>query len=195
MDFSRQEKLVLLVLGGVLALSLFILYQRSTSPSLTIPEGKGTPGELVVQIQGAIQNPGVYRVPEGTRLYELVETAGGATEEAALLDLNLAAPLYDGQRISVPRIPEVPDHSFSNLDHFIPNSLSMERSAGSDILVNVNSASADELQSLPGIGKVIASRIIAYRQEHGAFSRPEDLLAVPGIGEKRLEDIRNQITF
>lgn len=144
------------------------------------------PASLFVQIEGAVRHPGVYEVPEGTRLFELLERAGGARDDADLRGLNLVAPLYDGQKITIPASSpsgEVQTGSFSS-----PPPLGTS-------LVNVNTASQKELESLPGIGEVIAQRIIEYRETHGPFTTVEDLLKVKGIGPKKLEKLRDRVTF
>lgn len=143
-----------------------------------------TPASFLVQIEGAVRNPGVYEVPEGTRLFELLERAGGARDNADLRGLNLVAPLYDGQKITIPAFPEKTQVQVAS--SVSPSGMS---------LVNVNTASQEELQSLPGIGEVIAQRIIEYRETHGPFQAPEDLLKVKGIGPKKLETLRDRITF
>ncbi|MEN3183805.1 MAG: ComEA family DNA-binding protein [Atribacterota bacterium] len=147
------------------------------------------PPPLVVHIEGAVQHPGVYEVPQGTRLFELIARAGGAKEDADLRGLNLAAPLYDGQKVTIPALlPQEEKGEGSSAA-----SLAAQRSAAP--LVNVNTASQKELESLPGIGEVLAQRIIEYRETHGPFQTPEDLLKVRGIGPKKLEKLRDRITF
>lgn len=141
---------------------------------------------IVVQIEGEVHHPGVYRVAEGTRVYELIEHAGGTKKEANLQGLNLAAPLYDGQKIFIPPM------ALSEEGQAMPSTL---RNASSSHLINVNTASQQELESLPGIGEILAQRIVEYRTQNGPFRSPEDLLKVKGIGPKKLEALRDRITF
>ncbi|MEN3202995.1 MAG: ComEA family DNA-binding protein [Atribacterota bacterium] len=147
-----------------------------------------SPVFFVVQIEGAVRNPGVYKVPEGTRLFELIEYAGGAQDNANLQGLNLAAFLYDGQKITVPfLLPPSGEDKVHAASRVPPPS--------GTFLVNVNTASLKELESLPGIGAVLAQRIIEYREQHGPFRTLEDLLKVKGIGPKKLEKLRDCVTF
>ena len=175
---------------AVLALGFALLFV-GTVWWVNRPQEKA-PAVLVVQIEGGVHRPGVYRVPEGTRVYELIERAGGAKEGADLSGLNLAASLYDGQKITIPLIPpsssgEIPEGASSQVV--------VQSSVASSSLVNVNTASPKELESLPGIGEVLAQRIVEYRETHGPFRSPEDLLKVKGIGPRKLENIRDRITF
>ncbi len=195
MDFTKQEKAVLFILASSFSIFLLLVLLRiDFQASQSEQNISSVSDELVVQVQGAVRNPGVYRVAQGTRLYELVDIAGGATGEAELQDLNLAAPLYDGQRIVIPSAEEKQEVFFSNLSSFLPQNEVLP-SSGSDSLININTATEEQLESLPGIGEVLAGRIIQHRREKGTFSSPEDLLDVHGIGSKRLEEIREKITF
>jgi len=195
MDFTRQEKAVLFILGASFTVFLLLVLLRMNIYSA--PPGQAVPqptGELVVQVQGAIASPGVYRVAQGTRLYELVDMAGGATGKAELHDLNMAAPLYDGQRVVIPSREDTPSNFTSNLPSFLPQDTTLPAHTFEQ-RININTASAQQLETLPGIGEVLAGRIVEYRQQKGAFSSPDDLLGVRGIGTKRLEEIRERITF
>ena len=132
---------------------------------------------------GAVQNPDkVYYLPEGARVADAIEIAGGAVEGADLSQLNLAAYVKDGQRIRVP---------------FAGESLSAEE-AGTEgqtkHLTNINSATKIELIQLPGIGDTTADKIIAYREEHGGFSSIEELMNVPGIGQTKFESLKDLIS-
>ncbi len=127
-----------------------------------------------VQIEGQVRQPGVYRVQPGTRLFMLLEHAGGILGEAVTADLNLTEELRDGQRIAIPGAP-------------------MSRESG-DGRIDINSSSAERLQELPGIGPVLAERIIEYRQRHGGFHSVEELIEVSGIGAVTLDQLRDLIT-
>lgn len=184
MDFSRQERLALLLISLVTALGLGFIAGKNFSPSKISESSEEA--WLVIQVDGAVNSPGIYQVTPGTRIFEALELAGGAREDAQTENLNLALPVYDGQRISIP----------SSLFSPSPEEKATASQVPSDLqLVNINAASPKELESLPGIGEVIAQRIIEYREQNGSFSRPEDLLKVKGIGEKKLETIKNLITF
>lgn len=182
MPLSRREKILALCasLGAFLFVGIVWWVNRPKGHS-AVP--------LIVQIEGAVEHPGVYEVPEGTRLFELLERAGGAKADADLRGLNLAAPLYDGQKIVIPALPRPERTSGSPSSPF---SLSPPLGVS---LVNVNTASPEELETLPGIGEVLAQRIVEYREAHGPFKSPEDLLKIKGIGPKTLEKFRDRITF
>ena len=152
---------------------------------------------LVVHVAGAVRKPGVYRLPAGARVVDALAAAGGPADDAAVDAINLAAPIPDGSRLYVPSTAEVAaqgqpgDASWQALQAGTGGS--SPAAEGSEAVagpVRVNQAGPDELQRLPGIGPVLAERIVAYRQRNGPFTSVEDLLGVSGIGPKLLERIR-----
>ncbi len=158
------------------------------------PETPREPAWVVVHVGGAVKSPGVYHLREGQRVHEAISLAG-PEEDADLDRLNLAALLKDSQRIIVPRKGE----SLSSGDRppgpgggYDPGSWPGDPGSGSGspaYPLNVNTASARELETLPGIGPVLAGAIVDYREKCGPFERLEDLLNVSGIGEKILARI------
>nr|WP_243238505.1 helix-hairpin-helix domain-containing protein [Roseburia lenta] len=140
--------------------------------------------EIYVQISGAVADPGVYTFPADSRVYELIEAAGGLLPEAYDVSLNQAERLSDGQKIHVYTKEEA-------AEGLAPTE---ESSSTSDGKVNINTASTEELTSLKGIGQTRAESIVAYRQEHGAFAAVEDLKAVSGIGDATYQKIADAIT-
>jgi len=138
---------------------------------------------VLVDVAGWVRRPGVYEFTEGARVIDAIEAAGGARSGALLEALNLAAPLTDGTQILVPR---------EGQEGVAPAPVTGGAVAGG--LVNVNSAIATELEELPGIGEVIAQRIIDYRTENGPFATVDELLDVSGIGDAILESIRELVT-
>jgi competence protein ComEA len=146
----------------------------SPSPSVT----------LIVDVAGAVHQPGVYEFAEGDRVIDAIERAGGSLPKAELSLLNLAAPLADGTQILVPKAgpPGVSG---------VPGGTTPGSSGG---LINVNTASATELETLSGIGEVLAATIIEYRTQNGPFASVEDLMDVSGIGPATLDEIRDQVT-
>ena len=133
--------------------------------------------KLVVHVAGAVRRPGLYRLAEGKRVADAVARAGGATAPADTAAINLAAPLADGMQVGVPR-----------------------RVAGGDAgravagRVSLSSATAAELDALPGIGPVTAQKILDYRADHGGFRSIDDLDAIPGIGPARIEQLRDVVS-
>lgn len=131
-----------------------------------------------VQVSGAVNHPGVYQLPVGSRVYQAIEKAGGLRDDACAKDFNQARVLTDGEMIHVNTAEE----------------LEAEQSSGEgDDRVNINTATAEELTTLPGIGKTRAQTIIDYRESNGLFSAPEDLMKVSGIGESTYNKLAGAI--
>jgi competence protein ComEA len=152
------------------------------------PPAPQAPAEVVVYISGAVARPDVYRLPGDARVKDLVLAAGGLSPNAAAALINLAAPISDAQHIHVPVLGEAPAAPSAA-------SPSAEGSAlGGDGLLDLNSASAADLEDLPGIGATIAERILAYRDEQGRFEAVDDLQQVSGIGAKLFERIAPLVT-
>jgi len=147
------------------------------APPLVVDPGPGGGRSITVHVAGAVLVPGVVRVAAGARVGEAIAAAGGARSDADLSRVNLAAPLADGQQLLVPTLS--PEGGGEAL--------------GSDGRVRVNLAGVEELETLPGVGPVLAARIVAYRTEHGPFAVVEDLLGVPGIGEGKLAALREAV--
>lgn len=162
---------------------------QEEAPPGDAPAMNGGPeaGLLQVHVAGAVAAPGVYELPVGARAVDGVNAAGGVVPEADLDRINLAAPLVDGQQLYVPRRGEA-----------LPEAGAAAGGAAgaggqqpaAPTRVNVNQAGVDALQQVPGIGPVLAARIVAYRQAHGPFRRVEDLTRVQGIGPRSLENMR-----
>lgn len=142
--------------------------------------------EIYVQIDGAVKKPGVYTFAEESRVYELIEAAGGLLPEAYDLGINQAERLEDGKKIYVYTKEEI-ENGAGTTDTQNP------RGQTDDGKVNINTASVEELMTLSGIGETRAKDIIAYRNAHGAFSLPEDLKNVSGIGDSTYNKIADAI--
>lgn len=141
-------------------------------------------GEVVVHVAGAVSSPGVYTLPADSRVDDAVRAAS-ATADADLSQLNLAQKLADGQKITVPVAGATP-----------ADGSSAATTADSDNggLININTATQEELESLPSIGEVRAQAIITYREEHGGFRTIDELKEVSGIGDKIFADISPHVT-
>jgi competence protein ComEA len=152
---------------------------------------------LVVHVIGAVARPGLVSVPAGSRVADVVTAAGGSTAEAAVDRLNLAAPVSDGMQVRVPTIDDdsevplmtaAPPPATSGSDPGAPGA-GVESGP-----VNLNTASTEQLDTLPGIGPATAAAIIRWREDNGGFHLLEDLLAVPGIGPAKMAAIRDLVT-
>ncbi|MBR4196133.1 MAG: helix-hairpin-helix domain-containing protein [Synergistaceae bacterium] len=166
----------------------------------TVPEKTTQPSRILyVYITGEIRKPGVYKLSEDARIFQLVDMAGGFTAKADTESLNLAENLSDGSHVHIaaklqqartanqsPTIPGLPANARTK------STVTQSHSRSGKI--NVNTANQSELESLPGIGPAIAQRIIDYRNTHGNFARPEDLINVRGIGQAKLAQVLPLIT-
>ena len=138
---------------------------------------------LVVYVVGAVRRPGLYRLTEGSRVADAVARAGGVTRKADPAALNLAAPLADGEQVLVPkRLPVAVAASQGAAVPGVPQGP-----------IQLSSATAEQLDALPGIGPATAQKILDYRAEHGAFRSVEELDDVPGIGPARIEQLRGLV--
>jgi competence protein ComEA len=144
-------------------------------------------GAAVVHVAGEVRHPGVYRLGAGTRVEEAVRRAGGPTRHANLDAINLAAKVADGGQIIVPARGPAPAAAGTD-------AATADPTQSPAAPVNLNTATADELGTLDGVGPATAQKILAYRQEHGGFSSVDDLDQVPGIGAKRLAALRPHVT-
>jgi competence protein ComEA len=138
------------------------------------------PPKLVVHVVGAVHDPGLYRLREGSRVDDAIRRAGGPRPKAALELVNLAAPVADGQQVVVPLRGQASTAAAGAAG--VPGA-----TAG---VVHLNSATLEELETLPGIGPITAQKILDYRTANGAFSSVDELDAVSGIGPARLEQLR-----
>lgn len=141
---------------------------------------------LLVDVAGWVRHPGVYEFHDGDRVIDAIDAAGGARPGAGLDSLNLAAPLADGTQVLVPR-------ALTSGPGGVPPGFPAA-SPGTPAKVNVNTASATELEALPGVGEVIAQRIVDYRTQNGPFASVDDLLNVSGIGDATLAEMRDLVT-
>ena len=146
-----------------------------------------TSSQIFVDIGGAVKKPGVYQVSDDTRLFQVIEMAGGLTENADADHVNRASFVEDGQKIIIP----VKGSEISN--DSVPASEYTDPQVQDNDLININTASADELKTLTGVGDVTAEKIIEYRSTK-AFKSKEDIMSVDGIGSKTFEKIKDRIT-
>lgn len=193
---SRAEIAGLVVLVLALLAGAALWYVRSLPQPVAIaapaptdaPPDPATPSAaatVIVDVAGAVRRPGVYELSAGERVIDAIELAGGPTTKGDTSALNLAAPLVDGSQILVP----VASGGASG-----GGSAPVAGGAAPGGLVNINTADAATLETLNGIGEVLAAAIIAYRDEHGPFPSVDALEGVSGIGPATLEELRSQVT-
>ena len=164
---------------GTATATEFELSSDASSIEETASDGGSHKTEtLFVHVSGCVANPGLYELEEGSRLASAIEAAGGFTEDAACDSVNLARRLEDGEMVVV-----LPMSAGSGANEEIPE----VKTASS--LININTATAEELEQLPGIGPSTAQKIVSDRMANGSFKSPDDLKRVTGIGDKKFETI------
>ena len=186
----RRSLLVLcsvvsLIAGGVIG--FFTPHPQGPPVTVITPDPTATPLPtptplpLRVYVCGAVHEPGVYRLPPGSLVEDAIRAAGGPTEEADLIRINLARELLDQQQVYVPYLDEV--NPYPTLSGGVAPTATPQR-------IDLNTATAAELEALPHVGPTLAREIVAYRETYGPFQTVEDLLNVPGVGPSTLEEIR-----
>jgi competence protein ComEA len=154
-----------------------------------LPSPSPSPATLVVDVTGLVHHPGVYEFHQGDRVIDAIRRAGGARRGADLTSINPAALLTDAEQIVVGR-----SGGTGPVSAIGSGGGSAGGASGAGAIVNINTATLDQLETLPGIGPSLGQRIIDYRTQHGPFRSVNDLLNVSGIGEKRLADMKSQVT-
>jgi competence protein ComEA len=183
----RRAAAALAVLAMLLVLGVRHLHgSRATAsavPLVTVRRSQAPAArQVVVDVVGAVRRPGLYRLREGTRIADAVGRAGGATPKADLAQVNLAAPLADGEQVVVPARGAA---AAAGGTAAAPGSPTAP--------VDLNTASPEQLDTLPGVGPSTAAKIIAFRQAHGPFHSLAELDAVPGIGPARLAELKGLV--
>lgn len=189
------------VISGFVLAGVLVFVSRAPSGQSIILKPAPTAAPIAVHVIGAVPRPGLYEFPEGARVQDAIDAAGGLLAEGNADALNLAALLEDGQQLDIPyQGGSAPTEDTSlNLPSAdetpTDGSENNTEEANSDVeLVNINSASLEELDTLPGIGPTTAQKIIDYREVNGPFSTIEDIMNVSGIGPATFEEIQDLIT-
>lgn len=195
---SSQKRALFIVAGLAIALAVALLFGAQAKPivssikaapdgaqgsSQTNSESRSSNYSLVVDVQGQVQNPGVYQLPDGSRVGDAIKAAGGVREGSDTTSVNLARFLEDGEQIY--------------LSGLGPDGESLQSAGGASFArgrLNLNRATENELDGLPGVGPVLAKRIVAYRAEHGNFGSVSELQKVSGIGPSKFNELRNFVT-
>jgi competence protein ComEA len=188
---TRFQSRVIIVLVLLIATGAVFYYFRAKPREIKVQGASTQAGErsklLTVHVAGAVNNPGLYSLKEGSRVADALKKAGGPTPEALLDNVNLAAKVTDGQKILITRAAATQSSPAGG----VPG----EVSAGENALININTASEAELDKLPGIGPSMAQRIIDYREKKGSFSSVNELDNVEGIGPSKLEGLKDLVTI
>ena len=192
--FHPREAAALAVLGLLLLIGAGLAYVRArpaaalappagaVSASASPAQGTAPANTIVVDVVGAVRKPGVYNFPQGARVIDAVRAAGGFAQGAESQAINLARPLVDGEQVVVPKKGEAPSAAAG---------ASAQQPGGK---VNINSATESDFENLPGIGPVLAQKIVDYRSQHGPFRSIQDLMKVTGIGQKKFDSLQAYIT-
>lgn len=201
LKFVGPTKVVASVIGAVVVLAVGWVLLRPGEPGAEATLGTLAPSsepvsssgdardverddsKLMVHVAGSVSTPGVYELVVGARVVDAVTAAGGALARAATDSVNLASRLEDGQRVYVPAVGEVWEN------------VAVAGAEEASVVIDLNRASAEQLDRLPGVGPSTAAAIIAHRDEIGRFVGEEDLLAVPGIGAAKVAAWRGLISF
>lgn len=181
-----QKKSLAIIAGLVIVISgLFILRTSSPSEAITPPPLATdiAPATITIDVQGAVVRPGVYEIPSGSRVIDAIKAAGGVTKVGDPSDLNQARMIVDGEQIYI----------FAKTGSAINKNTKVIVKPKKPPFVVINRATAKEFETLPGIGPVLAARIVAYRKANGPFATIEDLLKVPGIGTSKLAKFKSKL--
>lgn len=204
-EFKRERWLYVSMLALFVVVLVGVVYLlRRPEPrvvTVTTPAPRPTATLVIIQIQvtGAVANPGLYKLPEGSRVTDALDLAGGARPEADVSKLNLARKLKDGEALAVLARPVTVEPAFTPTLRGagstqepgpVPTQTAVRKAK-----INLNTASVTELDTLPRIGPVLAQRIVDYRMQHGSFQQIEEIKNVSGIGDSLFATIRDLITI
>jgi len=209
LDFIKQKKNLLVIIGIIIMVGLYWVFNMSTTTQdittldnmLEVAENTEEETEsdediIIVHITGGVNKPGIVKLKENSRIEDAIEAAGGLTEDSDISNVNLAYMLEDGIKI---RIPLIDDSEDSNKEDYITKDsgknviLEDNSETSSSSIVNINKATQTELETLPGIGPSLATKIIEYRESNGKFSKKEDIKNVTGIGDSKYASIEEFI--
>ena len=215
----KQKKIIAIILIILVVIAYYYFYLRDTTEEISnqdlevnnTQENNQTNETIVVHVSGAVNIEGIVELDSGSRIANAIEKAGGIKENADMTDINLAYPLEDGMKIHISTKEETeanknnentPAESYVTVASGGVNSKeatnSTQSSSTSDMSskkVNINTATQEELDTLPGIGPSIAAKIIDYREQNGKFNSIEEIKEVSGIGEAKYEKIKASITI
>ncbi len=193
----RPYLVMMFLFALVLVGTVWILQTQAAPPRPALlittptPRATATPVAIIVEVRGAIKQPGVYTLPLGSRVQDALALAGDALDTADTRPLNLARKLNDGEQLYVPARGETPAAPIPATGKTSPTAAAPKTAPSK---INLNTATLAELDTLPGIGPAIAQRILDYRAQNGEFKKIEDVKKVRGIGDAMFEQIKDLIT-
>lgn len=204
---ENKEKIIIAIIGVILVISLIIYFIdrneedeyieiNNEIANLTeeeVVEEIEESEEIILHIIGAVKNPGIVKIKEGSRIVDVIEAAGGVTEDADISKINLAYVVEDGQKIFIPSITDEITEETEYVTSESGDNIIVDNNEGENIMVNINKATQTELETLPGIGPAMALRIIEHREENGNFESIEEIKNVKGIGDAKFENIKINI--
>lgn len=188
------QLVVWLAVGAVLAIGLVLYWRHQTERAIVI-EPLPIAATIVIDVRGGVATPGVVKLPSSSRVSDAVAASGGLTIDADVSQLNLAARLADGQKLVIPTGMPATTVAAAPARPTGQTAFQMPATSTPAPLVNLNTASVEELKALPGIGDVLAGRIVAYREANGPFRSVDQLGEIKGISPKLLESLRPMVTI
>ena len=210
-NLTKKQKIVVYIIAVIVVIGMiYFIYNKNqvnnddlendilVSNTSTKEEEKNEQEQIVVHVTGSVKSPGIVKLKDGSRIEDAIEAAGGLTENADISKVNLAYVLEDGIKIKIPSSSEEDigdgdvfiDGSGENVVEEDDSQSTNQNGKG----ININKADETELQTLPGIGASLASRIVEYRKQNGKFANIEDIKNVSGIGDSKFSNIKDLIT-
>lgn len=214
MEMLSSKQKTAIIIAGVIVVGIFIFYMSTKTKNYdysVVNEATESdtkeeeeeiekqieekPKEIVVHITGAVENEGIVKLEEGSRIIDAIEAAGGTTSDVNLKMVNLAYKISDGQKIYIPRISDLEEGIEISGDTGLYGTLNseMQIDSNANTKININTANVNQLTSISGIGESTANKIIEYREKNGKFKNIEEIKNVSGIGEAKYESIKNYI--
>ena len=212
LNLSKKQLIILIAIGGVIIFVIgYYLYTTTSNESYEqldiISEEQDNQNKenvekeqeemIVVHIAGEVKKPGIVKTKEGARIADIIEEAGGLTENANITNINLAYIIEDGQKITKPsknQKVEAKQEEYIQTENEQGIINEEQGISNKNQVLNINKATKEELQTLQGIGESTADKIITYRKENGNFKQIEDIKNVPGIGDAKYENIKDKIS-
>ena len=208
---NKKQKIVLIIIISIITLGVaYYTYIMKTNDEFNVEEQslevekdteeennevKEGKSKIIIHVSGAVVNEGIVELEEKARVADAIEAAGGVTEDAYMRDINLASLLEDGMKVYIPTKEEVMQKE-ENSDYIIGSNNIIENNnveSKKSGKVNINTATKEELDTLPGVGELTANKIISYREENGKFKSIEEIKEVSGIGDSKFEQIKDLI--